>query len=55
VSGGLTFISVSAGGGHSCAITPTGVVYCWGMNGGGQLGSGSTNESNVPLRVAGQP
>jgi len=55
VSGGLTFVSVSAGGSHSCAITPTGVAYCWGMNAAGQLGNGSTNESNVPLRVAGQP
>ena len=55
VSGGLTFVAVSAGGSHSCAITPTGVAYCWGMNAGGQLGNGTTNESNVPLRVAGQP
>jgi len=51
VAGGLAFASVSAGG-YSCAITRAGVVYCWG---GGGLGNGSTDGSNVPVRVAGQP
>ena len=53
VTGGLKFAGVSAGGAHTCAITPTGVAYCWGQ--GGNLGNRSTTESNVPVRVAGQP
>ena len=55
VSGGLAFVTLSAGGDHSCGLTSAGVVYCWGSNGAGQLGSGSTKESNAPVRVAGQP
>jgi len=30
---------VSAGGDHSCAVTVSGKVYCWGSNASGQLGS----------------
>src|SRR5882672_11147972 len=31
--------SVSAGGDHSCGVTVSGKVYCWGSNALGQLGS----------------
>jgi hypothetical protein len=31
--------SVSAGGDHSCGVTVSGKVYCWGRNASGQLGS----------------
>ncbi|MFL5478160.1 MAG: hypothetical protein ACJ79X_03990 [Gemmatimonadaceae bacterium] len=30
-------------------------VYCWGRNGLGELGSGTAGDSNVPVKVAGQP
>jgi alpha-tubulin suppressor-like RCC1 family protein len=33
---------IAAGAAHSCAITPEGAVYCWGRNGRGTLGVGST-------------
>ena len=33
----------------------TGIAYCWGSNGWGQLGDGSTVDSAVPVKVAGQP
>ena len=58
VSGGLTFSSISVGGGligtsdyyyyydqpigHSCGVTTAGVAYCWGSNNRGELGSGPT-------------
>lgn len=32
--------SVTAGQGHSCAVTSSGAIYCWGSNSDGQLGDG---------------
>jgi alpha-tubulin suppressor-like RCC1 family protein len=43
---------VTAGGSHSCAIaSPTGYAYCWGENGSGQLGDGSTVDRWTPVQV----
>lgn len=38
VSGGLTFMAVSAGFTYACGVTTANVAYCWGFNGQGQLG-----------------
>jgi alpha-tubulin suppressor-like RCC1 family protein len=40
---------------HTCAMNPTGQVWCWGDNLNGRLGTGSTSPrvSNVPVAVVG--
>jgi alpha-tubulin suppressor-like RCC1 family protein len=48
--------SVSAGGGHACALLSTGAVDCWGDNSAGTLGDGSTETySDIPVPVTGIP
>ena len=44
-------VDVVAGGSHTCAMTPTGEVKCWGNNSFGQLGDNSQNNSNTPVSV----
>jgi alpha-tubulin suppressor-like RCC1 family protein len=42
VAGGRVFTSISAGGAHACALTPDGIVFCWGSNSFRQIGTGDT-------------
>lgn len=53
VAGGLRFKAIAPGGDHTCALTLEGVAYCWGNNGRGQLGTGDTFDSSLPLQVKG--
>jgi alpha-tubulin suppressor-like RCC1 family protein len=53
VEGGVTFASVSAGSFQSCGATAGGTGYCWGRNGDGQLGNGTTDFAPTPTPVAG--
>jgi alpha-tubulin suppressor-like RCC1 family protein len=55
VSGGLTFTALSSGSNFTCGITSTPLLYCWGNNQFGQLGNGSFSNSDVPVKVLGQP
>jgi len=38
---------------HSCAITESKELYCWGFNKKGQLGNGSNKSSAKPFKVTG--
>lgn len=53
VSGGRTYVDISAGGDHACAIAEGGTAYCWGHNERGQLGTGNTTNSAVPVAASG--
>jgi alpha-tubulin suppressor-like RCC1 family protein len=53
VVGGLSFRAVSAGFNHTCGVTTTDAVWCWGSNTSGQLGLTLGNGSNVPVRAGG--
>jgi alpha-tubulin suppressor-like RCC1 family protein len=48
---GVRVTALTAGSDHTCVLLDTGEVLCWGYNGYGQLGNGSTVSSNVPLAV----
>lgn len=46
------FATLTVGGLHACGLTPDGAAYCWGFNGFGQLGDGTTTDRSSPVRVA---
>src|SRR5438874_7301307 len=46
-------VAITAGGNHTCALLTGSRVLCWGSNGNGQLGDGTTTNRPVPVQVAG--
>jgi alpha-tubulin suppressor-like RCC1 family protein len=49
----FTFVAVTTGTYHSCALGENLRAYCWGANAVGQLGVGSWDGQGVPVPVAG--
>jgi len=48
---GIAIQEVAAGDRHTCALTANGAVWCWGENESGQLGTGTTADSAIPVAV----
>jgi len=46
-------IAITAGFGHTCALTDTGGAKCWGQNQFGQLGDGTIANRSLPRNVHG--
>lgn len=46
-------IAISAGTSHYLALSAAGEVYAWGYNGSGQLGNGTTIDTESPVKAVG--
>ncbi len=53
VSGLGGVVAIAAGAQSTCAVREDGSLYCWGYNGYGQLGDGTTTSRSNPTRVPG--
>jgi alpha-tubulin suppressor-like RCC1 family protein len=50
---GVSFASVALGAQHGCALSTAGTAYCWGENGTGAVGDGTTTDRHTPVAIAG--
>jgi alpha-tubulin suppressor-like RCC1 family protein len=57
VVGGATpltgVVQITAGQGHTCALLTSGEARCWGANGSGAVGDGTTSQRRLPATVGG--
>jgi alpha-tubulin suppressor-like RCC1 family protein len=53
VLGSIAWRQLSGGGEHTCGVSQTDQVYCWGLNDKGQLGIGNTGNRSKPVPVSG--
>ncbi|MBI5566377.1 MAG: RCC1 repeat-containing protein [Chloroflexi bacterium] len=49
----INFTQIAAGLNHTCLLTVSGGVKCWGVNTSGQLGDGTITQRNAPVDVSG--
>jgi alpha-tubulin suppressor-like RCC1 family protein len=47
----MVHVVASVNGSYTCAITDTNLLWCWGANSSGQLGNGTTVNTNGAIRV----
>jgi alpha-tubulin suppressor-like RCC1 family protein len=50
VSDTIRFTDLAVGGFHSCGVADDGALWCWGLNGSGELGLGDTEDRFEPTR-----
>jgi len=48
---GEEIVAIASGSQHSCGLRANGAVTCWGLGAKGQLGTGATMSSRVPVDV----
>jgi alpha-tubulin suppressor-like RCC1 family protein len=51
IKGITNAVAIAAGEAHTCALISDGSMKCWGFNGYGQLGDGTTNYTYTPVNV----
>lgn len=49
---GSLYTTIAVGSSHTCAIASNGYTYCWGDNGYGRLGLGTSSDSYTPMQMA---
>jgi len=45
------WLSVSAGYSHTCALSESNSIWCWGSNSDGELGQGNYIDQNSPVKI----
>jgi len=51
INAGWSASFLAAGTDHTCAVSTTGAVYCWGLNGLGVIGNGTIATAQTPTLV----
>lgn len=49
---GTDVVEMALGGGHTCVRKKDASIWCWGSNGSGQLGAGTTDGYDDPVQAA---